>query len=698
MTPLSTVCYPVPVIANRLDDLDTTASDVPSQSPVLSRAHTRRFTTETLQWLLIPLCAVAAYASVLRIGFLADDYPYLLSARTQPLGLQTLLPEPTWFFYHPLGTLFTWVLGVRIWGDIPLYYHLVSLLAHALTSLVLGLLVAEITSRRLLGVLTGLVFAVFPLHMEAVGWIAAQWDVLSTCLGLLSLWLYSKWFLRLGSGTGGRWWLYALAVFSYGLALFTKESVLTLPILFGLLAVLVSPEVARKHWKLVSLSLVPFGLLVSLNLLLRWLTWGNLGSYPGIRTDYTNLFWDNSLTIAHMLLSPINPELFGSRLVQAVGALSSVALFFGLVRFGRVHTRLIALSVGWLVVTTLPMINIPINLKDLQQNRLLYLPSAGYCLLIAVLLYATCESLVRLRLLDAWEAVSRRAIAYAGVAVLLLAGIVMCWQQLGPWHTATAQVEALNKELVALVPRPPGSEGMTWYVQNVPETYKGAYLLRIGLEGLRYQATGEIPNLVVVKDATKAPLAGAERNAYAMSFDYDKEANRFYVNYVAGITGGDSVAIPTPEPDSDFLQSWDFAKCAPGPLMEWKAIQVSGGCQPGSGLEITPVSNVAYLVSQELAVPEAANAPRFLRIRTAVRYPAAPGTAVSAQWYWTSGSEDFTEDRSRSLPIEQDGQSNVYWVFVPLSEVEGNTVRLRFDPVDETVMSTIQWISVDTVP
>ena len=82
-------------------------------------------------WLLVPLLALAAYATVWRIGFLADDQVLLIQAhrlQRSGLGLNDFLPQPTWSFYRPLGLLLTWRLGSYLWGYNPLPYHLEGLL------------------------------------------------------------------------------------------------------------------------------------------------------------------------------------------------------------------------------------------------------------------------------------------------------------------------------------------------------------------------------------------------------------------------------------------------------------------------------------------------------------------------------------------------------------------------------------------
>ena len=141
------------------------------------RAHSTAF--RPIFWAAAPLLAVVAYATVLRIGFLSDDFVLLLNSEKLGFSLQRLTPTPYALFYRPVGILFTWDSGLNLWGYNPFPYHLEGLIVHALTVLILGLWVYEATSNETLGLLASVLFAVFPLNSEAVGWLAAQWDALA---------------------------------------------------------------------------------------------------------------------------------------------------------------------------------------------------------------------------------------------------------------------------------------------------------------------------------------------------------------------------------------------------------------------------------------------------------------------------------------------------------------------------------------
>ena len=225
-------------------------------------------------WLFVPLLAIAAYITVLRIGYLGDDFSIIAQAGGRQPNFTSMLPPPHYFLYRPLGSLFIWDIGVRLWGYNPFPLHLQGLMLHAITALALGLWAAEVTARRALGLLAGAFFAVFPLHLEAVGWLAAQWDILATMFGILGLWVFTVWWRK------GGWLRYSLSFLLYTLALFTKDSLVTFIPLFALSAWLVTPKPTRKDLLRIVYAMLPFAGVFALNIVLRLVAWGNLGGYP----------------------------------------------------------------------------------------------------------------------------------------------------------------------------------------------------------------------------------------------------------------------------------------------------------------------------------------------------------------------------------------------------------------------------------
>ncbi len=96
-------------------------------------------------WLLIPVLAVAAYAPVLSMWFVADDFDFLGSQEGLTLTGSFLDFWDGQLLYRPLSTIITWGLGYNLFGTNALPYHAISLVLHALVAWMSGRTVATIS-------------------------------------------------------------------------------------------------------------------------------------------------------------------------------------------------------------------------------------------------------------------------------------------------------------------------------------------------------------------------------------------------------------------------------------------------------------------------------------------------------------------------------------------------------------------------
>jgi len=177
------------------------------------------------------LATAAAYAPTANNGFVPrDDEAYVSGNRVVQAGLtrQGLVWAFTNFGYannwHPV----TWVshmLDVELFGVDPGAHHVAGLAIHAASATLLILALVLATGRLWASAAVGALFALHPLHVESVAWIAERKDVLSGlffALGLLSYVHYSR---KPGLGR----WLLVSFVFACGLL--AKPSLVTFPAL-----------------------------------------------------------------------------------------------------------------------------------------------------------------------------------------------------------------------------------------------------------------------------------------------------------------------------------------------------------------------------------------------------------------------------------------------------------------------------------
>ena len=121
------------------------------------------------------------------------------------------------------------MLDTEIYGRRAGGYHLTNLLLHAASAAVLFIALKMATGKRLQSGFVAALFALHPLHVESVAWVAERKDVLSTLFGLLSLLTYFHYAMT------ERRQAYAASLILFLCSLLAKQSLVTLPFVFLLL-------------------------------------------------------------------------------------------------------------------------------------------------------------------------------------------------------------------------------------------------------------------------------------------------------------------------------------------------------------------------------------------------------------------------------------------------------------------------------
>jgi tetratricopeptide (TPR) repeat protein len=130
--------------------------------------------------------------------------------------------------WHPL----TWLslqLDAQLFGSSPRAYHLTNLLLHVASSLLLLGVLVRMTGALGRSAVVAALFAVHPLHVESVAWVAERKDVLSALFWMLVLWAYVGYAARPGVGR------YLLVCLAFVLGLMAKPMLVTLPCVLLLL-------------------------------------------------------------------------------------------------------------------------------------------------------------------------------------------------------------------------------------------------------------------------------------------------------------------------------------------------------------------------------------------------------------------------------------------------------------------------------
>ncbi len=211
---------------------------------------------------LILLVTFLAYMPALHAGFVWDDHQNVTDNRLLQTaeGLkQTWLEPGASFQYYPLTYTVFWT-EYHLWGLRPVGYHAVNILLHALSAILLGLLLSRLSVPG--AWLAGLIFAVHPLQVESVAWVTELKNVLSGLFFLGALLAYLDFLER----RRWRWGFYSLALLLFLLALLGKTSTVSLPIVILVVLWWKRGRVkAEEAWAVAPffLAAVPLGLLTT---------------------------------------------------------------------------------------------------------------------------------------------------------------------------------------------------------------------------------------------------------------------------------------------------------------------------------------------------------------------------------------------------------------------------------------------------
>jgi tetratricopeptide (TPR) repeat protein len=198
--------------------------------------------------LLLVAAVVFAYQPVWQAGFIWDDDAHVTKPALRSLnGLARIWMQlGATQQYYPLMHSVFWV-EHRLWGDSTVGYHLINILLHAFSAL---LLVKILRRLKIPGAwLAAAIFALHPVQVESVAWISELKNTLSGAFYLGSALAYLG-FDRNRSGGN-----YALALGLFVLGLMSKTVIATLP---AALLVVFWWQRGKLSWKQDVLPLIPF--------------------------------------------------------------------------------------------------------------------------------------------------------------------------------------------------------------------------------------------------------------------------------------------------------------------------------------------------------------------------------------------------------------------------------------------------------
>ena len=353
---------------------------------------------EIVTFLVLSVLAFLPYANTLLNAFVYDDYfqvvenPYVHSFRY----LREIFATTVWSFqgangitnyYRPLMS-FGYLLFYQVAGAVPFSFHLANVALNVVVVLLVFSVVRRLSGERV-GLIAAGLFALHPLHTESVAWVAGVTDLELSVFYLLTFLFY----LRLPEPEKGYGWRAAMCG-SFVLALLSKEQAMTLPVLVTLFehfyrddraTTPLRQKMARYGplWALAALYLVVRGILLGgvASIVSRpALSWYEVGlSAISLLGGYLwKLIWPAHLSTYYVFHK--SSHFTDRNVLLALAGLALCAIVFAML-WRHAHPLSFAFIVIFLPLG--PVLNAKWMPASVFAERYLYLPSIGFCWLVA---------------------------------------------------------------------------------------------------------------------------------------------------------------------------------------------------------------------------------------------------------------------------------------------------------------------------
>jgi Flp pilus assembly protein TadD len=444
--------------------------------------------------------------------------------------------------WHPV-TWFSLMLDCQLFGPNPGWIHLVNLLLHLANTLLLFAVLKKMTGSLWPSAFVAAAFAIHPMHVESMAWIAERKDVLSTLFWLLTMLAYLAYVRRLGA------FRYALTLVLFALGLMAKPMLVTLPFVLLLLdywplkrfsiadcqlPIEKSPKskiqnlkFAQSFWHLI-VEKVPFLALAAVSSVITFFVQKGSGAVPDINTlslqsrvanvflSYTRyigkMFWPQNLAVFY----PFDIRVFLFWRVMLC-VLLLVGISFLVIRFGR-KQKYLPVGWFWFVGTLIPVIGlVQVGLQS-YADRYTYIPYIGLFIMIAWGMP---------KLLSKW---TQRKMALGLSMVIVLTTLGICaHQQVSYWSNGIAlfthAIEVTQNNDVAYNNLGVAYDSLGRY-QDAIEAYKQAIGIEPDYADAHYNLGNAYQRFGRHQDAIEA-----YKHAVRIKPDYAKAHNNLGVAY-----------------------------------------------------------------------------------------------------------------------------------------------------------------------
>ncbi len=360
-----------------------------------------RWARSRVAFLIVAVLASGCYLNALGGDFVSDDHVDIEHNRLlqETYRLPDVFTSPLRVrgnrkgLYRPITALTYWI-DLRLFGPNPLGFHLENLLWHTATALVVLVLLRRLwPNEPLMALMGAALFAVHPVHTEAVAWVTGRSEILAAFWGLLAFLAHRR--ADIEESPISLWRIAALA--AWLVALGAKEMAATVPLLLLMSDAMVGGPSGWWRPGRIAIRYGPYAALAVAYLVVRSSVLGHFQTLELYRAFHGAPLSVRGPTMLKVgaayvgrLLFPVNLNaewIFPKAQGLTDGplpllALALLAALVGLAWAVRRTAQPVAWGILWSGLALLPVSNL-VPIGEMGAERFLYFSSVGACSALA---------------------------------------------------------------------------------------------------------------------------------------------------------------------------------------------------------------------------------------------------------------------------------------------------------------------------
>jgi len=447
--------------------------------------------------LTLGLVTFAVFYQVHSFKFITYDDPYYVYKNPDiqsGISLKTI----KWAFtagysanWHPL-TWFSHMLDWQLFGNNAGGHHLINLAFHIANTLLLFIVLKQMTSALWQSAFVAALFALHPLHVESVAWVSERKDVLSTFFWILTMWAYLRYVRQPKISS------YLLIVIFFSLGLMSKPMLVTLPFVLLLLDYWPLERFGRRTVFYLVQEKIPFFVLSAALSAVTFLVqrggkamiaftslplkYRILNSFLSCIEYIEKMFWPSKLAVFYPHIGRNISVLYS---IISAGLLLAATVL--VIRFAKNHRYLLT-GWFWYLGTLVPVIGIVQVGTQGMADRYTYITLTGLFIIIA---WGLPE------LFERWR---YKKIVLVSLTILIISALSICtYNQLRYWRNTLTlfqhTIDVTKDNFLAM-------NELAWFLAVDPQitahnSYKATQLAKEACKIINYNNPGYLDTLAV---------------------------------------------------------------------------------------------------------------------------------------------------------------------------------------------------------